>query len=686
LAASGRLPGVLNVDDLVDDRFLVLDYLGHGRTGDLYKVRDAYSTSEYALKVIDREVISKAAWQNFQRESDSVKAFSNPNIVSLRAIGLHQQMLPYFVTELVLGLDLAELLGCEGPLKMKEALVMVSQVSSALSYAHAKGVIHSQLKPSCIFHIESTAPSGKNWKVADFGIESLWRLDAVNNNIASGTSASYVNLNASCYLSPEQCLGEQPDARSDIYSLGCILYESIAGYPPFRGDTPLATMALHHSQDLYSAPGYKDITPQLQEVLTKALAKRPSDRYQSIELLDIALAELSIARRSVLASPAVSNIEKDEVDKPVPLVQSDNERSPLFLKVFAIFSVCGLLSALAYAYWLAAQTGEVIQTSAVGVPGSTRIAASQLQERKVSADPASFDNAGSLVRMPMPGPQIVSASLLIKVPYCTFRIVDGQKMRCFKFPTDVVIGQIVTGDPPLYYRASGNLRFRLSDELTFIPASVVGRFPRCLERFLKTDIHGILIDSEDEDSKTLSAVLEMSEVQLLNFAESKHLDKIALKKLKNFHEIKVFIGSHSEPTDGGFLAEINDWVMVEQMYLYHTKNILPLLKKLKNAPRLRRLTIESSPLQAHDCSALAELANVERLDLSGSHFNDNDLLLLKKMPHLTSLQLDARDATLPVIDVLRHFSKLRTIYINDSAIKPKAVRSLREALPSLTVI
>jgi len=268
------------------DRYRIERELGRGGMATVYLARDTKHGRPVALKVMRPELSNALGPDRFLREIGIAGRLQHPHILSLHDSGEAGGIL-YYVMPLVEGESLRARLAREIQLDVTEAVGIASQVADALIYAHAAGVLHRDIKP------ENILLSAGHAMVADFGIARA--LDTVGSERLTETGLA---LGTPSYMSPEQAAGSQAlDARSDLYALGCVLFEMLAGQPPFTGPTAQAIMARHAMDPVPSLHTVRSTVPAaLQQVLNKALAKVPADRFATVEQFQQALA-------SALAAP-----------------------------------------------------------------------------------------------------------------------------------------------------------------------------------------------------------------------------------------------------------------------------------------------------------------------------------------------------------------------------------------------
>ncbi len=246
--------------------------IARGGMADVFLARDALLDRPVAVKVLFPEFATDPTFvQRFRREAQAAANLSHPNIVSVYDWG--EEGGTYFIVmEYIEGRSLAQIIKDEGRLHPDRAADITADAAAALGFAHRNGVVHRDVKPGNVI----ISPSGQV-NVADFGIAR-----AVSNQ-ENLTQAGTV-MGTATYFSPEQARGESVDPRSDVYSLGVVLYEMLTGGPPFTGDSPVA-VAYKHVQETPQPPRSRnrDIPPELEAVVLKAMAKDTADRYASAE-------------------------------------------------------------------------------------------------------------------------------------------------------------------------------------------------------------------------------------------------------------------------------------------------------------------------------------------------------------------------------------------------------------------
>lgn len=309
------------IDTLFDGRYRIVRKLGTGGMANVYLAEDQELGRSVAIKILDeRHAADEQFVERFRREAKNAAALSHPNIVAIYDRG-DAEGTYYIAMEYLDGRTLKELLVRFGTPPVKIAIGYTRQVLSALAFAHKHGLVHRDIKPHNVL-----VDSGGHVKVTDFGI--------ARSEASQMTEAGSI-IGTAQYLSPEQARGAPVDARSDIYSVGVLLYELLTGAVPFTGDTPVE-IAMKHLSAVPEPPSKKrpDVPRGLDLAVVRALAKDPAERYQSAEEMDAELARIEqgfrVSDETADAATAVlagSGIDTTAVRK-APVVTSGAYRRP----------------------------------------------------------------------------------------------------------------------------------------------------------------------------------------------------------------------------------------------------------------------------------------------------------------------------------------------------------------------
>jgi len=288
-------------------RYKVTKKLGEGGKGIVFKAEDTRLGRTVAIKVIKGEGLDQESFARFEQEAKATAGLSHPHIVAIYDIGQEGES-HYLILEFVDGPNLSGLISSQPGARCDAAttLRIGSQVCQALEYAHSRGILHRDIKPENIMITSAGLP-----KLMDFGLaRALGGPNLTQRGVIVGTPS---------YLPPEQALGKHSDTRSDLYSLGCVLYEMVTGRPPFHGDDPVKVI-FSHINDLPIMP--RKLAPQipeaLEQIILRLLAKDPDQRYQSASELFQALRSVKEVAEARPAPGGVPTEEKAAERMPTP--------------------------------------------------------------------------------------------------------------------------------------------------------------------------------------------------------------------------------------------------------------------------------------------------------------------------------------------------------------------------------
>ena len=325
------------------DKYRIDERLNEGGMGTVYRATHVLMEKTVAIKVLrpslaaDEKIVAR-----FSREARAASRISHPNALSVTDFGEDDNGVVFLVMEFLSGRTLKQLIRDEGPLPLERVVEILRQVGDALNAAHQQGVVHRDLKSDNIMLLDTMA--GDHAKVLDFGIAKINEPGEARD---SGLTAPNLVIGTPQYMSPEQCSQEtEIDSRSDIYSLGVILYEMLVGHVPFSADSPTMVMVKHLQEPVPSVLDERnDLPASIARVIARAMAKLPVNRYQTvaelIEDLTIASGTARFAPVPVqpvsVASTPVRNDDPDEVtvvrtrqEPPPPPVQ---RRAPVTVPV-----------------------------------------------------------------------------------------------------------------------------------------------------------------------------------------------------------------------------------------------------------------------------------------------------------------------------------------------------------------
>ncbi len=293
----------MTTPQVLGERYEIGGVLGRGGMAEVHRGRDLRLGREVAVKVLRSDLARDPSFQvRFRREAQAAASLNHPAIVAVYDTGEDRTTTgatPYIVMEYVEGETLRDVLRREDRLEPARAMSLTADICAALDFSHRNGIVHRDVKPGNVM----ITPQG-TVKVMDFGIAR-----AVSDSAATMTSTAAV-IGTAQYLSPEQARGEGVDARSDVYSAGCLLYELVTGAPPFTGDSPVAVAYQHVREDPRTPSSINPgVPPELDAILLKAMSKNPANRYQSAAEMRSDLLR-AVAGQRVEATPVLGDAER----------------------------------------------------------------------------------------------------------------------------------------------------------------------------------------------------------------------------------------------------------------------------------------------------------------------------------------------------------------------------------------
>ena len=296
------------IGKMLDNRYEILERIGTGGMAIVYKAKCHRLNRLVAIKILKSDLAQNEEFRRrFNAESQAVAQLSHPNIVSVYDVSRGGDM-EYIVMELIDGITLKQYMEKRGQLNWRESLHFITQIMRGLSHAHSRGIIHRDIKPQNIMVLRDGSV-----KVADFGIACL---------ADSAQTLTQEALGSVHYISPEQARGDRPDARSDIYSSGVVLYEMLTGRLPFEGESAVS-VAIQHLSSIPLAPREinPDIPEQLELICMKAMAPDLEHRYQSADAM---IADLEAFRKNpeVEMKFDLSDLRPEENDEPTRTIRT----------------------------------------------------------------------------------------------------------------------------------------------------------------------------------------------------------------------------------------------------------------------------------------------------------------------------------------------------------------------------
>ncbi len=654
LASERALPNrTYTPGHVIDGKFQVVGFLGEGGMGTVYRVHHMTLGKDLALKTFRSEQIDQEAWLRFQREAQSIGRLEHANIIRIYDFGIAEDNRPYYAMELLTGADLAERLSRGGAMPLRLTLQVFIQVAGALEHAHQCGVVHRDIKPANI-HLNDDDPKRPVAKLVDFGIAKL-----ATSESQRLTSAGLV-FGSPLYMSPEQAMGADIDARSDIYSLGCALFECLTEKPPFLGENIVDTLT-RHQQD--NPPNLADVDigsryPQrLEGLVRRMLVKDPEKRIATMKEVKQELTDLLETLKDTAAvdlQPMQSVTQRNTNIRGIRSKKSSQADSkpqiPESLKQEGRQYVLITTIALAVVAILAGTTLAVTHLLTKAAPPPTDQAQAGPKTELVSIIPED-----DYKKLPKELPGIdVSQEVL----------PDGSKVSKMNFPKRGIGKVGVLGDKLV--QAKGTLMFPTEKKLVFKPNtwflekterwSVLLAlhiweisFPENIEVTEEMLIHTNNPTLKVRSLSFRNTRLEGPLVNISHNPELKSLDLSNTKLFKNDTYGTIF-------QDSSIVR-----LCIDEISRTDLKRLIPQLKTCKNLAALR---FDNSKLNSESLAEIVSLSKLSTLELRNCGIDDSGLAALAKLNHLKRLHLGKAALTAASVNTIKKMTDLRYLALD----------------------
>jgi serine/threonine protein kinase len=273
----------------------ILGRLGEGGMSIVFKGRHRILHEYVAIKMLHSHLIQDSTQiKRFQQEAQALFRIEHPNIIHIRDFGVTTDGAPFIIMEFLEGRSLSDEIKMNGPMPVQRALKIFMQICDGLQHAHEQGIVHRDIKPSNII-LTKDKHGNDVVKIVDFGIAKLTQ---EHGDVNPGLTQTGDVFGSPLYMSPEQCMGHKLDARTDMYALGCVMYETLSGHPPLVAETALATIHKHVNEmpePLKIDNCDSRLLARLDEIIFQTLEKQPDKRYKSLSALGAELKEVSEA-------------------------------------------------------------------------------------------------------------------------------------------------------------------------------------------------------------------------------------------------------------------------------------------------------------------------------------------------------------------------------------------------------
>lgn len=616
------------------DKFRVVEHLGAGGMGNVYRVDHLLLEKPFAFKCLNKFQEADASWKRFQNEAKAAQLLDHPNLLKVFEFGLLESGQPFFLMELVEGKTLADEIKRLGHLPTQRAVSLFIQVAFAIACAHDQKIVHRDLKPSNIMIVPPKSEHERETvKVVDFGIAKLTGVDEFNQQTLTKTGEIF---GSPFYMSPEQCTGLPVDYRSDLYSLGCVFFETLTSAPPFMGESALSTMMKHQSEkpmSLKEASLGQNYPPALEQIVGKLLEKNPERRYQSAHLLarDLIALERDLAEHG--AGGALEKIDTANFRIKAPLVKPEVSKD--FRNVIQLVAV-----------------GAIMYVLGVG---------STILYFKNTAPPPAPS--------PSPSPSPSPTKVKLNFPHYWSEEQNGKKI--FNFP-EFAVGTLIApnnGRNP----ATGRIVIAASDKIGLIIDNEMDKDPSLLARFRPDDLVVLDYKGLKGSSSIYTLFNNLTGLRCLNVSGTTFGDKDLhiLQYLKNL----IYLNLSTCDVDCTELAKHKEIYNLQHLDISHLNRPEDVLKLLPNFKNLKHLALATNALGDADLAYVGRNKTIRVLNLSHNLITDKGIEHISNMQSLEWLDISNCNVTPKCIKSLIKLKNLRMLEIVPSTWKTEEVNA-----------
>jgi len=659
---------MLNPGEVISDRYVVISYIGKGGIGSVYRVEQTFLKKQFALKILNTLGASPGTIMRFHQEAQASAKLHHKNIVGAIDFGITDDGEPFFVMELVEGKSLARILRAQKRLPLDVVLEIFIPLAEGMAYAHKEGIVHRDLKPGNIV-LEPDEESKRQYipKLIDFGLAKVARDEANTNQ--SITRLGDV-LGTPLYMSPEQCNGKAVDNRSDIYSLGCVMFECLTGVPPLKGDTAMKTFMMHGSSKpplLREASGGLEFSEDMEFLIATMLAKDPWDRFQNCT---------QVAERLAAIKDTEAKRSTEGITEAIAQIAGDQSSPKMTLPTTALLVTLAILSVLVISY--------VVWTS---FTRQTPVASDTFKEAPF--DSILIDAGGNVKESLKKYPKIDRNEPFSK----TYK-----GARVFQFPVGEHLGELQwwTGSGTAFntVQAHGTAElpegsktvFRVFKHLYFHP-EIAGLFRDGDYTALELEPDLIWMPNDDIVSAVIVNLLKDKPVTAV-LLKSIKVEPPILKALNDSNKL-VWLHLRDCEVEAQDIANLKNLTRLNLLSINTVKKVTPIIDKLISKPvPLQRLSVRDCQLADEDLKKICRIKTLNVLNIGENHSDigadaQRKKFIIQNLASLPNLRILCIDNEVLSDDPMPLFSKgkLKKLYVRGIKIIDPEYKRLRKMLP-----
>jgi serine/threonine protein kinase len=649
----------LQSDQLIEERYRVISLLGEGGMGSVYKVEQVFLKKVYALKTLAPSGITANNWRRFQKEAKAAALLDHPALIKVQDFGLINGEQPFFVMDFVDGETLSTILK-RGPMPLNVMLDVFTQACLGLGYAHSTNIIHRDIKPSNIMISNYPDLTNLKVKIVDFGIAKVLSSDDPESIAVTRTGEIF---GTPYYMSPEQCIGSSIDDRSDIYSLGCCMFEALTGLPPFISETALTVMMKHQSE---RAPTLKEASlgsnfgDNIEKVVAKLLEKDPKLRYQN--LVDVAtdLQHIKNGQTILLGR-----------QKSQPSAETIKTKSHTAYISFALALVA--VSTIAFFVGRTTAPPPVAKDIPKPLPENIFTVASEAMITKDIKN-----TSGYFSTLPPP-----------PATWRMFHFPKDSLGRMYQLAADSKVykdknGTFVLEKSP---NATGDVLIDKFHSFGLMATPILTQNPDLFDSFRPDDLRSVVFARTiGFTDAALKHMLHLTAIRELDFDQVKTMKPESMNYLNQFPDL-----DHLNVGQSGLrFSDLIKLKRARQLKALDARAMGgaadPFLKIIGGSPNMRDLVLRRTNLTKVGLECIAEMPHLEILDLSATDQIDDDAVkMLSRIKSLRQLSIEGSSrVTAKCFEYIKTMD-LKLLTIDPNHFRPDDVKDLQRALPNCKI-
>lgn len=663
--ASGQTgPVAVNFaqDAIIGGVYKIIRLLARGKIGEVYLVQHLPLGKRCALKVIPPQQVTEVGWQRFQLEAKNSARLEHPTLVRVTDLGIHEGCLPYYAMEYLEGFNLAEMLKEHGPMPLKEVLEIFMQVCQGLETAHLQGILHRDLKPTNIM-LTVTQTGKVQVKILDLGLAKLTRPDRFKQSAATLGDRP-------CYLSPEQQAGEEGDSRSDIYSVGCILFECLTARPPFLGLR--TTVSLGHlrsdAPSLEAAVGPGKFSQTMEDVVARLLRKDPAERYQKLSELRKDLDLIAHEAEGIPYTPEPEP-DPDPVQEPSDDDASEESSRPALLSQPKVLIVAGVALVLligvgGFSYYQLSHQPKIQTHNPEKLwPSRSKTAPANSAEEAADSDAANPDDAND---------NRLNEEALRgwdgRPFYKGLTVHGGKKCQRWSYhghDMPPVFLEIEGAEDVQKIGLLGDVYLPASAKVCLFPRKALIRQPSLIAgladgNFDEIDYQWYSLKDVEAVTPTLAKCKSIRAIRIGNSHWTSADSQASVEALNQYPSLeKLLLFTPYEATS---LAKLKRLKELKELRLnLNQPDLENCLKEISGSTNLQALGASNWSLPASDLELVTACPNLERLMIGQLTGTSEQLALLAKVPGLKQLDMPALQYRSDLATDLRLLKSLETL-------------------------